>query len=102
MTNSRKPAGNPFHAAKYQNSNCTSRGVLRNSETHTATILAPMRPPASRKPRQARVIRLATTIPARVTHSVVRKPERIHCRGWPVSTPCQSRAGITPLPDAAG
>ena len=37
-----------------------------------------------------------------VTHKVVRKPERIHCKGCPVSTPCQSSVGIRDAPDAAG
>src|SRR5690606_2661252 len=101
FTASRSPCGNPFQAAKYQNSSCTSNGVLRNSDTQQLTINVPKRPPESRKSIKNKASRLASIIPASVTHRVVRNPERIQCRGCPASTPCQSRAGITVAPDAA-
>ena len=44
---------------------------------------------------------VARKMPAALTHSVVRNPERIHCRGRPVSTPCQSIDSIIVItPDA--
>ncbi|MPM87862.1 hypothetical protein SDC9_134962 [bioreactor metagenome] len=86
--------GNQFHAAKYQNISCTSKGVLRNTETHTPTIVLARRLPVSRRLSSEMAMSVASTIPASVTQSVVRKPEIIHCRGCPLSTPCQFIACI--------
>ncbi len=86
--------GSQFHAAKYQNISCTSKGVLRNTETHTPTIVLARRLPVSRRLSSEMAMSVASTIPASVTQSVVRKPEIIHCRGCPLSTPCQSIACI--------